>query len=148
MKHTKKSMSLTALHSPTGLFQNSVAVATISTNRFSRTKYWSLDNTRERNAIFRLDRTIHTDVKFKPLLRLITMRAKTIDNLQTSPDRPKSAPYQKLKNSKRTSKSQFTVLENRKSEKMDRVARRGPLAQAPGALKGGHIGICQQFCRS
>ena len=31
---------------------------------------------------------------------------------------------------------------------MDRVARRGPLARAPGALKGGHFRNCQHFCRS
>ena len=35
----------------------------------------------------------------------------------TSRDRPKSAPYPRLKNSKRTSKCQFTVLENRKAKK-------------------------------
>ena len=28
---------------------------------------------------------------------------------------------------------------------MDRVARRGPLAGAPGALKGGHFRNCQQL---
>ena len=66
----------------------------------------------------------------------------------TSRDRPKSAPYPRLKNSKRTSKCQFTVLENRKSKKMDRVAHRGPLARAPGALKGGHLRNCQHVCRS
>ena len=33
-------------------------------------------------------------------------------------------------------------------KKMDRVARRGPLARAPGALKGGHFWNCQHFCRS
>ena len=33
-------------------------------------------------------------------------------------------------------------------KKMDRVARRGPLARAPGALKGGHFRKCQLFCRS
>ena len=60
----------------------------------------------------------------------------------------KPAPYPRLKNSKRTSKSQFTVLENRKSKRMDRVARRGPLARAPGALKGGHFRNCKHFCRS
>ena len=75
--------------------------------------------------------------------------------MQTSRDRPKSAPYPRLKNSKKTSKCQvfcITVLENRKffekkfskklhtqkNEKMDRVARRGSLARAPGALKS-HI---------
>ena len=39
---------------------------------------------------------------------------------------------------------QITVLENRKTKKMDRVARRG-------ALKGGHFRNCQHFqhfCRS
>ena len=30
---------------------------------------------------------------------------------------------------------------------MDRVARRGPLARAAGALKGGHFRNCQHFCR-
>ena len=33
-------------------------------------------------------------------------------------------------------------------KKMDRVARRGPLARAPGALKRGHVRNCQHFCRS
>ena len=51
---------------------------------------------------------------------------------------PSRRHIQGSKNSKRTSKCQFTVLENRKTKKMDRVARRGPLARAPGALKGGH----------
>ena len=37
--------------------------------------------------------------------------------ISTSRDRPKSAPYPRLKNSKRTSKSQFTVLENQKAKK-------------------------------
>ena len=31
---------------------------------------------------------------------------------------------------------------------MDRVERRGPLARAPGALKGGNFRNCQHFCRS
>ena len=35
-----------------------------------------------------------------------------------------------------------------KKQKMDRVTRRGPLARAPGALKGGHFRNCQHFCRS
>ena len=36
------------------------------------------------------------------------------------------------------------------TQKMDRVARRGPLPRAPGALKGGggHFRNCQHFCRS
>ena len=41
---------------------------------------------------------------------------------KTSRERPKSAPYPRLKNSKMTFKCQFTVLENRKAKKMDRVA--------------------------
>ena len=67
----------------------------------------------------------------------------------TSRDRPKSAPYPRLKNSKKTSKCQVLFYSTRKSKffekkifrknyilkKMDRVARRGSLAQAPGALK-------------
>ena len=31
---------------------------------------------------------------------------------------------------------------------MDRVAHRGSLARAPGAVKGGHFRNCQHFCRS
>ena len=34
------------------------------------------------------------------------------------------------------------------TKKMDRVAHRGLLARASGALKGGHSRNCQQFCRS
>ena len=34
------------------------------------------------------------------------------------------------------------------TQKMDRVARRVPLARAPGALKGRHFQNCQHFCRS
>ena len=81
-------------------------------------------------------------------------------SITTSRDRPKSAPYPRLKNSKKTSKCQvfsFTVLENRKFlKKMDRVARRGSLARAPGALKshnaeklkGGPFRVFQHpFCR-
>ena len=80
----------------------------------------------------------------------------------TSRDRPKSAPYPRLKNSKKTFKCQVFFYSTRKSKilrkkffrknyilkKMDRVARRGPLARAPGALKGGHFRNCQHFCRS
>ena len=56
---------------------------------------------------------------------------------RTSRDRPNWAPYPKLKNCKRTSKCQFTVLDKSKNQKMDRVARWGPPARAPGALKRG-----------
>ena len=84
---------------------------------------------------------------------------------ETSRDRPKSALYPRLKNSKRTSKSQLTVLENRKNKKNGPSGAPGPLARAPGALKrknfqkknltmpkkterGGPFGIFQHlFCR-
>ena len=87
----------------------------------------------------------------------------------TSRDRPKSAPYPRLKNSKKTSKCQVFVYSSRKSKifrifflkklhtkKMDRVARRGSLPRAPGALtshnaeklKGGPFDVFQHpFCR-
>ena len=58
--------------------------------------------------------------------------------VETSRDRPKSAPYPRLKNSKKTSKCQVLFYSTRKSKffeknfsknyilkKMDRVARRG-----------------------
>ena len=64
---------------------------------------------------------------------------------RTSRDRPKLAPYPRLKNSKKTSKCQVLFYSTRKSKKnfrknyivkkIDRVARRGSLARAPGALK-------------
>ena len=93
-------------------------------------------------------------------LRAERMSSRVLLEVETNRDRPKSAPYPRLKNSKKTSKCQvfsFTVLENfskknfRKNfilKKMDQVARRGPLARAPGALKGGHFRNCQHFCRS
>ena len=62
--------------------------------------------------------------------------------LKTSRDRSKSAPgVQDSKIAKGLPRVNLTVLENRKSNKMDREARRGPLARAPGALKGGHFRI-------
>ena len=36
----------------------------------------------------------------------------------------------------------------KKAKNMNQVARRGPLAQAPDALKGGHFQNCHNFCRS
>ena len=55
-----------------------------------------------------------------------------------SRDRPKSAPYPRLKNSKRTSKSQFTVLENLKGKKMD-SGRRGSASASPWRAKRGTL---------
>ena len=66
---------------------------------------------------------------------------------ETSRDRPKSSPYPRLKNSKKTSKCQvfsFTVLENRIFFEKLHTQKNG----APGALKGGHFRNCQHFCRS
>ena len=87
--------------------------------------------------------------------------AMTVEEEIKSRDRPKSAPYPRLKNSKKTSKCQVFFYSTRNSntlrkkfskklhtQKMDRVARRGPPARAPGALKGGHFRNCQRFCRS
>ena len=67
----------------------------------------------------------------------------------TSQDRPKSAPYPRLKNSKRTSKCQFTVLENRKTKKW--TEWRGKRRTFPilstflSQLKGGPFGEKTNF---
>ena len=58
---------------------------------------------------------------------------------ETSRDRPKSAPYPRLKNSKRTSKSQLTVLQNRKSKKNGRSGARGPASSSPWRAKRGTL---------
>ena len=57
----------------------------------------------------------------------------------TSRDRPKSAPYPRLKNSKRTSKCQFTVLENRKSKKYEPSGAPGPASASPWRAKRGTL---------
>ena len=68
-------------------------------------------------------------------------KSKCDRNYQTSRHRPMSAPYPRLKNSKKTSKCQVFFYSTRESlkklhnKKMDRVARRSPLARTPGALK-------------
>ena len=75
-----------------------------------------------------------------------------VNVIQTSRDRPKSASYRRLKNSKKTSNCQvfpFTVLENWKfyeknfSKKLH-TQKNGP----SGALKEGHFRNCQHFYRS
>ena len=71
-----------------------------------------------------------------------------------------NCPIQGSKNSKRLPIVKYSLLQYSKIEnfskfffrnyifkKMDRVARRGPLARAPGALKEGHVRNCQHFCR-
>ena len=65
-----------------------------------------------------------------PILRAVFQTV-----LQTSRDRPKSAPYPRLKNSKRTSKCQFRVLENRKAKKNRPSGAPGHASARPGALK-------------
>ena len=58
---------------------------------------------------------MHGSVPTKPIFRTIDFW--TLEEILTSRDRLKSAPYPRLKNSKKTSKCQvfsFTVLENRK----------------------------------
>ena len=88
----------------------------------------------------------------------------------TSRDRPKSAPYPRLKNSKKTSKCQVFFYSTRKSKifeefflktihtkKMDRVARRGPASASPWRAnvsqgrkpeRGGPFEVFQHpFCR-
>ena len=56
-----------------------------------------------------------------------------------SRDRPKSAPYPMLKNSKRTSKSQFTVIQNRKSKKNGPSGAPGPASASPWRAKRGTL---------
>ena len=68
---------------------------------------------------------------------------------RTNRDRPKSAPYPRLKNSKRTSKCQFTVLENQKSKKYEpSCAKTGTLPKLStflSQLKGGPFGEKTNF---
>ena len=72
---------------------------------------------------------------------------------KTSRDRPKSAPYPRLKNSKKTSPSfkysllQYSKIENftkKNFSKKLHTQKNGP----SGAPKGGHFRNCQHFCRS
>ena len=58
---------------------------------------------------------------------------------QTSWDRPKSAPYPRLKNSKRTSKCQFTVFENQKNQKNEPSGAPGPASASPYRAKRGTL---------
>ena len=51
----------------------------------------------------------------------------------------KSAPYPRLKNSKRTSNCQFTVLENRKSKKYEPSGAPGPASASPWRAKRGTL---------
>ena len=74
----------------------------------------------------------------------------------TRRERLKSAPYLRLKKRKRLFLKKklkfffrnFIEFFFRKTKKMDWVARRGPLARAPSALKEGHFRNCQHFCCS
>ena len=121
------------------------------------------------NAISELwKRYMRTLKRFIRSLKTFEQMNKKVDHSEwtkTSRDRPKSAPYPRLKNSKKTSKCQVFVYSSRNSKifflkklhtkKMDRVARRGSLPRAPGALttmpknwKGGPFEVFQHpFCR-
>ena len=59
-----------------------------------------------------------------------------------------SVNYSLLQFSKKRLFYEKKISKKLHTQKMDRVARRGPLARAPGALKGGHFRICLHFCRS
>ena len=71
---------------------------------------------------------------------------KTFETLveETSWDRPKSAPYSRLKNSKRTSKCQFTILENLEKPKNGPSGAPGPASVSPWALKRKKVSQCQK----
>ena len=133
----------------------------------------NLDNAESRNLNHESIITEITISTAKQILRRSIYRVFRIrfnaKLFKTSRDRPKSAPYPRLKNSKNTSKCRVFVYSSRKSKifrnfflkklhtkKMDRVARRGSLPQAPGALtshnaeklKGGPFEVFQHpFCR-
>ena len=57
----------------------------------------------------------------------------------TSQDRPKSVPYPRLKNSKTTSKCQFTALENRKTKKNGPSGAPGPASASLWRAKRGTL---------
>ena len=58
---------------------------------------------------------------------------------RTSRDRPKSAPYPRLKKSKRIAKCQFTVLENRKPKNNGPSGAPGHASASPWRAKRGDI---------
>ena len=84
------------------------------------------------------------------------------ENIKQAGTGPSRRHIQGSKIAKRLSSVKYSLLQYSKieiftekifekitySKKMDRVARRGALARAPGALKGGHFRNCQHFCRS
>ena len=59
-----------------------------------------------------------------------------------------SVKYSLLQHSKIENFTKKKFRKNYILKKMDRVARRDPLARAPGALKGGHFRNCHHFCHS
>ena len=73
-------------------------------------------------------------------IKIVSLGSEKAKISPTNRDRPKSAPYSRLKNRKKTSKCQFTVLENRKSKKMDRVVE--------WRAKRGTLPKLSNFCRS
>ena len=76
------------------------------------------------------------------VVKSASKRKQESNRKKTSRERQKSAPYLRLKNSKRTLKCQvfsFTVQE--KPKRRTKLARRDQLARDPGALKGDPLGI-------
>ena len=71
-------------------------------------------------------------------IKKLNFRKKRMGKI-TSRDRPKSAPYPRLKNRKRTSKCHFTVLENRKSKKYKPSGAPGPASASPWRAKRGTL---------
>ena len=117
---------------------------TIILDKKGRPRYW-------RNNFSKYDPTLFQWSRAETRRGLVARSTNLLFNqpwqYRTSRDRPKSAPYPRLKNSKKTSKCQVFVYSSRKSKifrifflkklhtkKMDRVERRGSLARAPGAL--------------
>ena len=62
---------------------------------------------------------------------LLVYKSSFLEFWKTSRDRLMSAPYPRLKTSKRTSKCQFTVLENRKTKKNGPSGAPGPASASP-----------------
>ena len=65
---------------------------------------------------------------------------------EKSRERPKSAPYLRLKHSKRTSKCQNFFYSTRKTQQWDRIGAPGPISAGPWPTKN-DTGIFKHFCR-
>ena len=81
----------------------------------------------------------HRKTRGDPLPKVAQCLKWTHILLETSRDRPKSGPYTRLKNSKRASKCQFTVLENRKTKQNGPSGAPGPASASPWRAKRGTL---------